>query len=101
VSHLLAPLARHGIRYTKHDNAFLAVEDSGRAQAFADRFTSLNWVQRLDALARAVNPLLPQLLAPMTYYWVTAQAEYATDIVFKSRTGLGEPTAKKGSMPQM
>jgi hypothetical protein len=87
---LARKLARHGIRYTKQDNAFLAVEDPGRAQAFADRFTSLNWVQRLDALARAVNPLLPQLLAPMTYYWVTAQAEYATDIVFKSRAGLRE-----------
>jgi hypothetical protein len=54
----------------------------------ADRFASLDWVQRLDRLARAVNPLLPELLAPMTYHWVTAQAEYATDIVFKSHGGL-------------
>jgi len=60
------------------------VEDYRRAQTFADRFASLDWVGRLDRWARAVNPLLRELLAPMTYYWVTAQAEYATDIVFKS-----------------
>jgi hypothetical protein len=33
---------------------------------------NLDWVQRLDQLARAVNPLLLELFAPMTYYWVTA-----------------------------
>ena len=65
------------------------MEDFKRAQAFADRFTSLKWMQWLDRLAHTVNPLLPDLLAPMTYYWVTAQAEYATDIVFKSRAGPG------------
>jgi len=37
-----------------------------------------------------VNPLLRDLLAPMSYYWVTAQAEYSTDIVFKSRHQLEE-----------
>lgn len=81
---LARKLSRHGIRYTKQDNVFLALEDFRRAQAFADRFASLDWVRRLDRLARAVNPLLPELLAPMTYYWVTAQAEYATDVVFKT-----------------
>jgi len=81
---LARKLARHGVRYTKQDNAFLAVEDYRRAQTFADRFASLDWVGRLDRWARTVNPLLPEILAPMTYYWVTTQAEYATDVVFKS-----------------
>jgi hypothetical protein len=85
---LARKLTRHGIRYAKEENAFLAVDDLRRAQTFADRFASLDWVQRLDRLARAVNPLLPELLAPMTYYWVTAQAEYATDVLFKSRRDL-------------
>lgn len=85
---LARKLTRHGIQYTKQDNVFLAMEDFRRAQTFADRFASLDWVRRLDRLARAVNPLLPKLLAPMTYYWVTAQAEYATDVVFKNRSGL-------------
>jgi hypothetical protein len=54
----------------------------------ADRFASFDWVKRLDRLARVVNPLGPELLAPMTYYWVTAQSEYATDVVFESSRDL-------------
>ncbi len=60
------------IRYFKQDDVLHVVEGFRRAQAFADRFTSLSWAQRLDALARAANPLLPELLAPMTHYCVTA-----------------------------
>jgi hypothetical protein len=45
---LARKLAQHGVRYTKHDNAFLWVEDFARAQRFADRFVSLPWVARLD-----------------------------------------------------
>jgi len=30
------------------------------------------------------------VLKPMSYYWVTAQAEYATDLVFKSRAQLAD-----------
>ena len=37
-----------------------------------------------------MNPLLKDLLAPMGHYWVTSQAEYSTDIVFKSRRHLEE-----------
>jgi hypothetical protein len=51
----------------------------------------LDWTRRLDRLAHAVNPLLSKLLAPMTYYWITAQAEYATDVVFKTHGQLKEP----------
>jgi len=60
---LARKLTRHGIRYAKQDNVFLAVDDYRRAQTFADRFASLDWRQRLDRLARSVNPLLPELLA--------------------------------------
>ena len=56
---------RHGLRYTKQDNAFLWLEDFARAQTFADRFTSLGWVTLLDRYARRMNPLLRGLLAPM------------------------------------
>jgi len=42
-------------------------------------------VARLDRYAHRVTPLLADVLTPMQYYWVTAPAEYATDLVFKSR----------------
>src|SRR5436309_2639277 len=48
------------------------------------------WVARLDRYARRVNPLLADVLTAMSYYWVTTQAEYATDLVFKSRQHLAE-----------
>src|SRR5262245_15865787 len=87
---LARKLARHGVRYTKQDNAFLWLEDFRRAQALADRFVGVPWVARLDGYARRVNPLLLDVLKPMSYYWVTAQAEYATDLVFKSRAQLAD-----------
>jgi hypothetical protein len=81
-------LARHAIRYTKLDNVFLWVEDFPRAQTFADRFVLGDWVQTLQRYARRVNPLLADLLHPLPYYWVSAQVEYATDLVFKSPQAL-------------
>jgi len=45
---LARKLAPHGLRDTKHDNAFLWVEDFARAQRWADRFVSLPWVRLLD-----------------------------------------------------
>jgi hypothetical protein len=87
---LARKLTQHGVRYTKHDNAFLWLEDFPRAQRFADRFVSLPWVALLDRDARRVNPLLRDVLTPMQYYWMTTQSEYATDLVFKSRQHLTE-----------
>jgi hypothetical protein len=87
---LARKLTRHGIRYTKQDNAFLWIEDFARAQRLADRFVSLPWVALLDRYARRVNPLLADVLTPMQYYWVTTQSEYPTDLVFKRRQGLVE-----------
>src|SRR3990172_7754133 len=75
---LARKLAQHGVRYTKHDNAFLGVEVFARAQRLADRCVTLPWVARLDRYARQVNPLLRDVLTPMQYFWVTTQAEYAT-----------------------
>lgn len=39
---------------------------------------------------RRVNPLLRDARTSMQYYWVTAQAEYATDLVFKRRAQLAD-----------
>jgi hypothetical protein len=47
-------------------------------------------VRVLGRYARRVNPLLRDLLAPMQYYWVTAQAEYSTDVLSRSHQALEE-----------
>lgn len=85
---LARKLARHHIAYRKIDNAFVSLEDFPRAQRLADRFVTQNWPRLLDRLAHRVNPLLRDLVLGYTYYWVTNQAEFATDIVFANRATL-------------
>jgi hypothetical protein len=85
-------MRKAGLGFTQHDNAFLELDDPQRAQKLADRFAQLPWVKQLTRWARQVNPLMTgrNWLAGMNYYWVTEQAEYATDVLFASRARLGE-----------
>ena len=85
---LARKLKQHAIRYTKRENAFLWIEDLARAQKFSDRFCSLDWPSLLSRYAKKINPLTADLLKAMPYYWVTAQSEYSTDILFKKRGSL-------------
>ena len=81
-------MERAGVAYRRLDNAFVWIGDCRRAQRLADRFLRLDWPRTLTALARRVNPLMKDLLKGMDYYWVTDQAEYATDVMFKNREAL-------------
>ena len=83
-------LDHHGVHYQKRDNVFVQVSDLKRAQQLADGFASIDWVRVLGRYARRVNSLLRDLLAPMQYYWVTSQAEYSTDVLFRSPSALAE-----------
>ena len=85
---LARQLDRAGVAYRQVDNALTWIEDCRRAQRLADRFVERNWPSKLTALARRVNPLMKDLLQMMDYYWVTDQAEYATDVMFKDRKSL-------------
>ena len=98
---LARQLDQRGLRYQRLDNAFLWLEDAGRAQRLADRFASLPWPAILERLARRVNPLLRDLLASYRYYWTTHQAEYATDVLFTNRLALlGRFTPGSSAMPR-
>jgi hypothetical protein len=77
-----------GVPYTTADNAFASLGDLPAAQACADRFAKLNWPKLLGELAKQFNPLLGQELQGQGYYWVSDQAEYATDVLFKDRAAL-------------
>jgi hypothetical protein len=72
------------------ENAFLRIEAPEAAQRISDRFVKKRWPRRLSAFARRVNPLLKDLLKGMQYYWVTDQAEYATDLLFRTPRALKE-----------
>jgi hypothetical protein len=87
---LARKLAANGIRYTKRENAFLWIEDPARAQKFAERFANLNWPKILGRYARLVTPQMNDILQRAQHYWVTAQSELSTDVLFKSRPQLSE-----------
>jgi hypothetical protein len=80
-----------GIGFVQHDNAFTQLDDPAKAQAHADRFPRLDWVEILDRWARLINPLLGEAwLRGQGYYWVIDQAEYSTDVLFKNRQDLAD-----------
>jgi hypothetical protein len=78
--------------FVQHDNAFTELENPKAAQKIADRFAGLNWPKQLSKWARRVNPLLTRdgWLSHLDYYWVTDQAEYASDVLFAGRKQLRE-----------
>jgi hypothetical protein len=83
-------LDKKGIRYRKCENAFVWIEDLAKAQKLSDRFASLDWPRLLTRYARKVHPLFSDLLQSMSYYWVTTQSEYSSDVLFKSPDYLEE-----------
>ena len=88
---LARQLHHAGLRFVQHDSAFTQLDDPARAQALADRFPRLGWVQILDGWARQVNPLLrAPWLNGQGYYWVIDQAEYSTDVLFQDRPSLAD-----------
>ena len=81
-------LAQRGSAFEQIDNAFVQLSDPKEAQRIADRFAKLPWPKMLEKYARQVNPLLLQELKGMSHYWVTDQAEFATDLLFVSKQAL-------------
>lgn len=77
-------LQASGVKYTMQDNAFTWIENMEAAQALANRLTKQDWPKLLQRLARQFNPLLERELQGQEYYWVTDQAELATDVLFES-----------------
>jgi hypothetical protein len=88
---LARQMLKRRLGFVQRDNAFTELDDPGKAQQLADRFAQLNWVKQLTTWARQVNPHIGKRgwLGDMDYYWVTAQAEYATDILLTGRDTLG------------
>lgn len=77
-----------GLGYERRDNKFTDVEDFAKAQALLDRQLRTPWAKTLDGLIRMIHPSHPQLLGrlPVDYYWSVFQSEWASDVVFRTRT---------------
>ena len=81
-------LKKKGLAFEQVDNAFIKLSDPAATQRIADRFAQLPWPKILERYARRVNPLLQEELKDLSHYWVTDQAEYATDVCFTSPSAL-------------
>jgi hypothetical protein len=86
--YLARQLKKKDIAFEQIDNAFVELSDPAAAQRIADRFSQLPWPKILERYVRRVNPLLDRELQGASHYWVTDQAEYATDIRFSDRNHL-------------
>ena len=78
-----------GIKFVKKDNCFPWIEDFAAAQLLMDQQLRTNWQPLLDGWARESFPLGESLLpSPVPYYWSVQEAEYATDVAFRSADDL-------------
>jgi hypothetical protein len=88
---LARQLQHQELGFVQTDNAFTQLDQPEQAQKLADDFARLPWVGILTRWARLVNPLLGQAwLGQRDYYWVIDQAEYSTDLLFRSRETLAQ-----------
>ena len=85
-------LEREGIGHARYSNSIVACDDWETAQAIADRLAKRRWVGVLNALAAKHNPVVDRIgrAGFGGYWWVTDQAEVATDIAFETRERLEE-----------
>lgn len=83
---LASQLAANGNEFELADNAFLTIADFAQANQLSDALAVETLHAKLDAYAATYCPAVTTL--QMSYNWSIMQAEYATDIVFRSQTAL-------------
>jgi hypothetical protein len=81
---LAQQLVRLGLGFVQKDNAFTQLDHPAQSQRQADRFAHLDWNKILGRYGRRINPLLDRELACYRVRWIVDQAEFATDLLFKS-----------------
>lgn len=79
-------LQERGIAFQMLDNAFVHLADCAAANQLAKELDIEALHRRLDELAHQYCPVVADLR--LAYHWSIMQAEYATDLVFRSRPTL-------------
>jgi hypothetical protein len=88
---LARQMTKAGIDFVKKDNCFTWIKDFEAAQQLLDKQLETEWQPLLARWARASFPLGEKLLeSDVPYYWSVQEAEFATDIVFRSPEDLGK-----------
>ena len=79
-------LKQHGIEFEQHDNAFLSIADFEIANQLSAQLDIEKLHAKLDYFAQQYCPVVNTL--NLQYSWSLMQAEYATDLIFKSQQTL-------------
>jgi hypothetical protein len=83
---LAGQLRQHKIQHRLLDNAFIEIQDWGRAQQIADGWRAKQIHHKLDEFAERFCPILRHF--GVRYHWSVEQCEYATDVVFRRQADL-------------
>lgn len=83
-------LTKRDIEYERSDNKILWVSDPKKTERLCEKFSHTDWPKHLHRYAKMVNPLLPAVSRANFghYWWGIDQAEYASDVLFRSRAAL-------------
>lgn len=84
--HLFRQLDKKKIDYQSRDNALLDIDNIKRAQRICDKFSADLLLSRIEKQIHRYVPLISWL--EQTVHWTIDQAEYSTDILFKSKQDL-------------
>jgi hypothetical protein len=87
---LAQKMKRAGMTFTQQDNCFTELEDVRKAQRWMDSLIGRRWVPWLNRWAQKAMPWLssPHGSKLRGYYWTVREAEFATDVMFRSREAL-------------
>src|SRR6266550_3218630 len=79
------------VAYQRRENCFTWIADPPRAQQLLDEQLTVDWSAMLDGILQQAHPahattMFPK--RPMDYYWSAEESEWASDVMFKSRSSL-------------
>ena len=84
---------RKGMRYERRENCFVGIEQSEGAQKLMDKQLRISWPQALNKVSKRLNPAHAKMFGHSifgAYYWSVHQSEWATDLMFRSASGLSK-----------
>jgi len=88
---LAQQMTKAGIDFVKKDNCFTWIKDFAAAQRLMDKQLETKWQPLLDRWAQESFPLGERLLeSAVPYYWSVQEAEFATDVAFRSAADLAK-----------
>ncbi len=82
---LARQMDREGLKCRQQGNCFVWIEDYEQAQKLLNQQLETNWAELLNGLAQQLNPVHESIFEryPASYYWISYQSEWATDILFR------------------